>query len=76
MSTTNETYKPSWEDAPPWANYLARDADGRWYWYEIKPFADIFSRWLPTSGMSELAYKPPEYDTWHKSLEQRPVEEE
>lgn len=29
--------KPSWNDAPEWARWLARDDDGDWYWYESKP---------------------------------------
>jgi hypothetical protein len=32
--------KPSWSDAPKWANYLAMDGDGRWYWYEREPHWD------------------------------------
>ena len=28
------TNKPDWEDAPDWANWLAQDMDGEWYWYE------------------------------------------
>lgn len=29
--------KPSWSDAPEWANWLAMDEDGRWYWFEHQP---------------------------------------
>ena len=29
--------KPDWSDAPEWADYLAQDANGTWYWYEGKP---------------------------------------
>lgn len=29
--------KPSWDDAPEWANWLAMDGDGLWSWWEIKP---------------------------------------
>lgn len=29
--------KIDWDEAPEWANYVARDADGEWYWYENKP---------------------------------------
>ena len=25
---------PRWKDAPDWANYLAQDANGIWYWFE------------------------------------------
>lgn len=30
--------KPSWDDAPEWAQWLAMDGDGRWVWYETEPF--------------------------------------
>lgn len=29
--------KPSWDDAPKWASYLAMDGDGLWVWYQTKP---------------------------------------
>jgi len=28
---------PSWKDAPDWANWLAQDSDGEWFWFEDKP---------------------------------------
>lgn len=35
--------KPDWKDAPEWAQWLARDADGEWYWYEKQPI--LVSGW-------------------------------
>ena len=33
-----KTYKkPAWSDAPEWANYLAMDKNGEWWWHEDKP---------------------------------------
>lgn len=29
--------KPSWEDAPEWANALATDGNGVWWWFENEP---------------------------------------
>lgn len=29
--------KPDWKDAPEWADYLAMDGDGEWYWFEVEP---------------------------------------
>jgi hypothetical protein len=29
--------KPDWKDAPEWANWLAMDEDGEWFWRESKP---------------------------------------
>lgn len=28
---------PEWEHAPDWANWLAMDVEGRWYWFAEKP---------------------------------------
>lgn len=28
---------PKWEDAPEWAQFLARDTKGGWWWYECEP---------------------------------------
>lgn len=32
--------KPSWDDAPEWAQWLAMDGDGLWYWFEDRPYFD------------------------------------
>ena len=29
--------KPDWKGAPEWANYLAQDMNGVWYWFEFEP---------------------------------------
>ncbi len=29
--------KPDWKDAPDWAQWVARDESGRWYWYQDEP---------------------------------------
>lgn len=30
---------PSWDDAPNWANWLAQDKSGKWYWFSVRPYA-------------------------------------
>ena len=30
--------KPSWNNAPEWANYLAMNRDGEWYWHMNAPY--------------------------------------
>ena len=49
--------KPSWDDAPEWANYLAIDESGVWYWYSDAP---IWSddRWI-TGTLYEVAEAVP-----------------
>lgn len=32
--------KPSWNEAPEWANWLAQDNDGQWVWYKTKPLVE------------------------------------
>jgi hypothetical protein len=29
--------KPDWSTAPDFANYLAKDRDGEWFWTEDRP---------------------------------------
>ena len=29
--------KPNWEDAPKWAQFLAQDKDGQFWWYKEAP---------------------------------------
>lgn len=36
---------PSWKDAPQWANCLAQNEDGTWYWWSGEPHLGP-SRWL------------------------------
>ncbi len=46
--------KPSWKDAPEWANYLARDLDGTWVWFEDKPTVEMGSGCWVSDGKSEI----------------------
>lgn len=61
--------KPSWNEAPDWATYLAMDADGQWHWYEVKPYwAD--GEWLIVEYTCALSAGAS--DTAEESLEPRP----
>lgn len=61
--------KPSWDDAPSWAQWLAMDKDGDWFWYEKEP--DKFNRgWFEwDGGRCEQAFFN---FNWSKSKERRP----
>lgn len=51
--------KPEWKDAPEWANFLAMDDDGEWYWFEKRPVRsteDYVGRWV-AKGRSLAAGK-------------------
>jgi hypothetical protein len=63
--------KPNWSDSPSWANYLAQDANGAWWWYANKPIIwnenDV--EWRPngSSAPAKISMQ------WRGSLEERPV---
>lgn len=60
--------KPDWKDAPHWAKFRARDADGTWCWFENKPLLDLKNDlWQP--GWTDRFEK---VNPWEDSLEQRP----
>jgi len=59
--------KPDWKDAPEWANWLAKDEDGCWYWFEFKPSADD-NFWSNDGKRYELASRD---RGWRESLERR-----
>ena len=67
--------KPDWKDAPEWAQWLAMDEDGEWYWYENPPI-ETSGCWMagkadevPGVGRWALAALG---NGWRESLERRP----
>ena len=67
--------KPSWYDAPEWANWLAMDENGEWHWFELKPDENVgcynvyYGYFWPTNGgRHELAG----LTRFGETLEQRP----
>lgn len=72
-------FKPSWKDAPQWANWLARDSDGRWYWYEDKPEIpqEVHNRWVANPNTrwewQDVPVTVSWPDAWEKSIEARPT---
>ena len=67
--------KPSWKDAPEWANYLSQDSDRLWWWFENKPvYKEVTRVWdngEDTYGHYTLAASEPLPDT-SDTLEKRP----
>lgn len=71
--------KPDWEDAPEWANWVAQDKDGDWYWWQEQPLVLRHPFWMPSdadsTGEIDLA-KRGKINTiiaeWTTNLEQRP----
>lgn len=61
--------KPSWTRAPEWANFLAQDDDGTWYWYELEPSRGN-DGWIIGSYRGGKYEKVPQ--GWEATLEGRP----
>lgn len=69
--------KPSWLDAPVWANWLAQDGDGEWFWHEYEPEAvrivfTLAGFWAASGSKFEWARTTPAYEPWDQTLEIRP----
>jgi hypothetical protein len=61
--------KPTWDEAPEWANWLARDEDGTWGWFENEPRIRFNDGWYSDSGRYLTVEN---YDYWRDTLEPRP----
>lgn len=65
---------PRWEDAPEWAQWIAMDSDGAWYWYREKPRTQSTS-WIlkvnssPDNAMNRVNFPD---SIWKNSLTKRP----
>ena len=64
--------KPDWNNAPEWADYLAQDHDGIWYWYEEKPYPVSRGRWVVATGRCCVASTNLD---WVRTLDPRPKPE-
>ena len=64
--------KPDWKTAPSWAQYLARDPNGGWWWFEVAPRPTSLGWVVGQLGTGcERATIPGE---WKKSLTVRGAE--
>ena len=66
--------KPSWGDAPYWAEYLAQDGNtGYWHWYESKPYVRSFDdEFTIRGGIWERCSDGDVIGDWRDTLEKRP----
>ena len=72
IKPTIEEEKPDWKDAPPWANFLGRDSNGYWYWYENEPDCKAVSGlWVHEGYNYERYFK--RIENWKETLEKRPL---
>jgi hypothetical protein len=71
--------KPSWDDAPEWAEWLAQDEDGDWWWYECPIEVDDLDEeeWVEEHGVDGRLVRAtsgttPAGHDWRDTLEPRP----
>jgi hypothetical protein len=62
-------YKPDWSNAPEWARFWARDADGQAFWHKDKPTDGVVVFYH--GGLSERDYNA--CPNWRETLQERPV---
>jgi hypothetical protein len=65
---------PDWAAAPWWANWLAQDEDGEWFWFGGLPTAGIDS-WRDDDEESEIIAAGVGFENknWRDTLQQRPA---
>jgi hypothetical protein len=66
--------KPSWSDAPEWANWLAQGGNGFWEWHSDKPVI-FYNGWDIDEGASlkwDAAGDGKVIGDWRTTLEERP----
>lgn len=68
--------KPSWKDAPEWAQYLAQERNGRWWWFEEEPdYLDYSGTWaVKDFGLTRSRIALEVEDNSADSLEHHPNE--
>jgi hypothetical protein len=60
--------KPDWKDAPEWANWLAMDSDGDWYWFEDQQ-RDANTVWV---GPGRVLFAGKQGNDWRSTQTKRP----
>ena len=63
--------KPGWESAPDWAQHLAQDSDGEWWWFEVEPEND--HECFYSSEAEDRASTGYVIGDWRNTLERRPT---
>lgn len=62
---------PKWEEAPDWANWVAQDEDGEWFWFEVKPKLASDNLWETFHRTLEAGFgRPPKAPL--TTLQERP----
>lgn len=61
--------KPDWKDAPEWANWVAMDSNGLWFWYEKEPVTVDYREWICSGKALQVPIPGPD---WDETKEKRP----
>ena len=64
--------KPSWDDAPEWANWLAMDGARIWYWHELEPEQEQEYGVCDNPRMTSMSSSEDNYIKSKDTLEKRP----
>ena len=71
--------KPNWSDAPEWAEYVAKDGDSGWWWYDEEPkwhewASEGEGEWQTRYGITDSANTGKDYTPVpaRYTLEERP----
>lgn len=64
--------KPNWANAPEWANYLAMDSDGAWWWFEVAPSLKSSTWEIPKLSGFAMMQAVDHLPDFTKTLEHRP----
>lgn len=70
--------KPSWKDAPEWANWLGQCYDGEWEWYGDEDAPAVNEEYQYFDHMSEgdeAGFKGEVLGDWRDTLDRRPESE-
>lgn len=64
---------PNWQLAPEGFNWLAQDADGKWYWYKTEPVLGVGGGvWRSNSRNQQFAADGQPNPDWFETMQTRP----
>ncbi len=71
---SDAAWTPDWSQAPEGFDWLAQDADGRWFWYRTEPqLGWAGGVWRSNSRHQQFAGQGAPTALWADSLQARPV---
>lgn len=63
-----------WQQAPEGFDWVAQDADGKWFWYRVRPQCGIDGGvWRSNSRHQQYAGTASADPNWWQTLEKRPT---